>query len=274
MSGFTDLDGKVAVVTGAASGIGRGIAQQLQAAGAQVVIADVEQEALDKAAEEMGVVGIRTDVSNYDSVDALARQVVERFGTVHVLVNNAGVGPLGRIADLSMSDWRWVLDVNLFGVIHGVQAFLPILKGNPEGGYIVNNSSMSGVMSAPKTACYTVSKFGVVALSEVLAMELEEEDSPIGVSVLMPGPTRSQIGSSFRNRSKHADTGLADVKMDELEVLDGIPWKEPTEIGDIVIEGMARGSLYVFTHAQMLETVRSRHRSIEAAADDAITRFG
>lgn len=268
MPSFQSLEGKVAVVTGAAQGMGRGIAERLRDAGAEVVIADVEAETLARTAHELGVFGVRTDVTSFESVQGLADTVVERFGAVHVLVNNAGVGPLGPIADMTIQDWRWVTDVNLFGVIHGVQAFLPLLKANEDGGYIVNTASVSGVVSAPMTAAYAVSKFGVVALSEVLSQELALEGSRVGVSVLLPGPTRTSISTGSRNRPA-GPAGLKDYDMEEMGLFESIPWKEPTQIGDIVIEAMARGELHVFTHTVMLDELRARHRTIEAAASFA-----
>jgi len=273
MAGFSDLSGKVAVVTGGASGMGKGIAEQFKAAGAQVVIADIEQEALDRTANELGVVGIRTDVRSMASVESLAQLVLERFGKVHVVVNNAGVGPFGRISELSTRDWQWVLDVNLYGVIYGIQAFLPYIKNNPEGGHIINTSSVSGLMTAPMTGPYAVSKFGVVAVTEVLAQELQQENSLVGASVLVPGPTRTNIGRSSRNREDAASGGLADFTMEELGLFKIIPWKEPKDIGNIVIDGMTRGDLYIFTHAELLEFVRARNAAIDAAIDAAVARF-
>src|SRR3712207_1554825 len=161
MAGIADLDGKVAVVTGGASGIGLGIARRLAAAGARIVIADVEAAALDAAAQELGAVGVQTDVRHRASVQALADTAVERFGTVNVVVNNAGVGPFGRIADLTEADWRWIVDVNLWGVIHGVSVFLPILQTAPGGGHIVNTASMAGLRPGPNLGAYTVTKYGV-----------------------------------------------------------------------------------------------------------------
>src|SRR5262245_33434334 len=138
MSGLANLSGKIAVVTGGASGIGRGIASRLLAQGMKVVIADIEQSALDSTAAALGVTGIRTDVSSLESVQALAEEVKRRFGTAHLICNNAGVGSVARLADMTAADWQWMLGVNLWGVIHGVQAFLPMLKMNSEGGHIVN----------------------------------------------------------------------------------------------------------------------------------------
>jgi NAD(P)-dependent dehydrogenase (short-subunit alcohol dehydrogenase family) len=158
MSALPDLRGRVAVVTGGASGIGMGIARQLIAEDMQVVIGDIEAGPLRKTADDLGAVGILTDVSDLESVRALARSAAERFGTVHVVCNNAGVGPLAAIADLTMADWHWIIGVNLYGVIHGVQTFLPILQANEDGGHIVNTASMAGLVARPRLGAYSVTK--------------------------------------------------------------------------------------------------------------------
>src|SRR5215207_2645109 len=143
-----DLRGKVAVVTGGASGIGKAMAARFAAEGMSVVIADVEEPALAAAADELGVVGVRTDVSDAASVQALADAAVAQLGTVHLLCNNAGVGGGGRIRDLTLDDWRWIVDVNLWGVIHGIHSFLPLLLANDDGGHIVNTSALAGLSAA------------------------------------------------------------------------------------------------------------------------------
>jgi NAD(P)-dependent dehydrogenase (short-subunit alcohol dehydrogenase family) len=212
MSALPDLRGKAAVVTGGASGIGKGIAARLIAEGMRVIIADIERGALEKTAAELGATAAGVDVSDAGSVAALAERAIAEFGTVHVVCNNACVGPMAPVADLTMADWDWIIGVNLYGVIHGVQTFLPVLKANPDGGHIVNTASMAGLVAPPRMAAYCVTKFGVVALTEVLAAELTAEDSKVGVSVLCPGTVRTNIGASSRNRPQHlAGGGLADV---------------------------------------------------------------
>jgi NAD(P)-dependent dehydrogenase (short-subunit alcohol dehydrogenase family) len=173
MSGLKDLAGKVAVVTGGASGIGRGIASRMIAVGMRVVIADVESAALKETSEQLGVIGVQTDVRDPHALEELASRVLSLHGRIDVLCNNAGVGPLARLADMTHDDWRWMIEVNLWGVINGIQSFLPILRANPDGGHIVNTASIAGLTVGPGIGAYCVTKFGVVALTETLALELE-----------------------------------------------------------------------------------------------------
>ena len=210
MSGLPDLGGKVAVVTGGASGIGKGIATQLVAEGARVIIADIQRDAMAATAAEIGAaLAVHVDVSDPASVDALARQAIETFGAVHVVCNNAGIGPLAPVADLTLDDWRWMIGVNLWGVIHGVHTFLPILKQNRDGGHIVNTASMAGLVAGPRLGAYAAAKYGVVGLTEVLAAELAADNSRVGVSVLCPGTVHTNIGHSSRNRPADLpDAGL------------------------------------------------------------------
>ncbi len=265
MSALPDLRGKIAVVTGGASGIGKGIARQLIAEGMRVVIADVEQATLDQAAAEVGAVGIRTDVSDLQSVRALARTATERFGTVHLVCNNAGIGPMGRIADLTMADWQWVLGVNLYGVIHGVQTFLPILEANSDGGHIVNTASMAGLVTPPRLGAYCVSKFGVVALTEVLAAELAFAGSKVGATVLCPGTVRTNIHSSSRNRPEHlAGGGLADVDISRSDN-PAYRWISPDDAGAVVVRAVKDGDLYALTHPDWYDMVERRHQTIADA---------
>jgi NAD(P)-dependent dehydrogenase (short-subunit alcohol dehydrogenase family) len=265
MSALPDLRGKVAVVTGGASGIGMGIARQLVAEGMQVVIGDIETGPLQKTAGELGALGIRTDVSDLDSVRALARSATERFGTVHVVCNNAGVGPLAAVADLTMADWHWIIGVNLYGIIHGVQTFLPVLAANEDGGHIVNTASMAGLVAPPRLGAYSVTKFGVVALTEVLAAELAQKASKVGVSVLCPGVVRTNIGTSSRNRpARLAGGGLKDVDISR-EENPLYRWISPEEAGAVVVRAIKRGDLYALTHPDWYPMVEQRHRALAAA---------
>jgi NAD(P)-dependent dehydrogenase (short-subunit alcohol dehydrogenase family) len=265
VSGLPELRGKVAVVTGGASGIGKGIATRLVAEGMRVIVADIERDALDKTAAEIGATGLPVDVSDLASVQALADAAVDRFGTVHVVCNNAGIGPMAAIKDLTMDDWHWILGVNLYGVIHGVHTFLPILRANPDGGWIVNTASMAGLVAPPRIGSYAVAKYGVVALSEVLATELAAEGSKVGVSVLCPGTVRTNIGTSSRNRPDSLpDRGLRDVDI-ELEDNPTHRWIGPEDAGAVVVRAIKRGYLYALTHPDWYPQVRARHEAIAAA---------
>lgn len=266
MSALPDLQGRVAVVTGGASGIGKGIARQLKAEGAQVIIADIERDALEKTAAEIGAIGIETDVSEAASVQALAKEALNRFGAVHIVCNNAGIGPMARIADLTLDDWRWMLGVNLWGVIHGIHAFLPILAANPDGGHIVNTASMAGLDAPPRLGAYATCKFGVVGLTEVLAQELVLEGSKVGVSVLCPGTVRTNIGRSSRNRPARlsSEVGFEDIDI-ELEDNPAYRWITPDDAGAVVVRAIKNGYLYALTHPDWYDRVARRHELIAEA---------
>lgn len=198
-----ELKGRVAVVTGGASGIGHALAGAFGAAGMKVVLADIEVEALDNAVADLGrsgveVIGIPTDVSQADSVDELAARAFETFGTAHVICNNAGVAAGGVTWELPAEIWEWVLGVDLWGVIHGIRAFVPRLVEQGEG-HVVNTSSLAGLFSAPGMAPYGAAKHAVVGLSQTLRQDLQLAGSPVGVSVLCPTMTRSRMNESGRN---------------------------------------------------------------------------
>jgi NAD(P)-dependent dehydrogenase (short-subunit alcohol dehydrogenase family) len=265
VSGLPDLAGKVAVVTGGASGIGKGIAAQLVAEGARVVIADIQRDAMEAAAAEIGAAGVLTDVSDPASVDALAAAVLDRYGAVHVICNNAGIGPLAPVADLTLDDWRWMIGVNLWGVIHGVHTFLPILKRNRDGGHVVNTASMAGLVAGPRLGAYAAAKYGVVGLSEVLAAELAADNSRVGVSVLCPGTVHTNIGTSSRNRPADLpDAGFKDIDI-ELEDNPRYRWIYPADAGAVVVRAIKRGDLYALTHPDWYPMVATRHEAIAEA---------
>jgi NAD(P)-dependent dehydrogenase (short-subunit alcohol dehydrogenase family) len=265
MSGLPDLAGKVAVVTGGASGIGKGIAAALAAEGAQVVIADIQRDAMEAAAAEIGAYSVRTDVSDPASVEALAATVLHRYGAVHVVCNNAGIGPLAPVADLTLDDWHWMLGVNLWGVIHGVHTFLPVLKQNRDGGHIVNTASMAGLVAGPRLGAYAAAKYGVVGLTEVLAAELAADNSRVGVSVLCPGTVHTSIGTSSRNRPADLpDAGFKDIDI-ELEDNPRYRWVYPDVAGAVVVRAIKRGDLYALTHPDWYPMVAERHEAIAAA---------
>jgi NAD(P)-dependent dehydrogenase (short-subunit alcohol dehydrogenase family) len=199
-----ELSGRVAVVTGGASGIGFGLATRFVAEGMKVVVADIEQDALDDAvgklqADGADIFGVATDVTDAESVQALADTVMERYGAVHVVCNNAGVGGGGLSWEMPLSTWEWVIGVNLWGVIHGVRAFVPLLLQQPEG-HVVNTASVAGLVAAPFMGPYNASKHAVVGLSETLHHELTFIGANVHVSVLCPGWVNTRIADSERNR--------------------------------------------------------------------------
>src|SRR5215469_10915747 len=196
---------KVAVVTGAASGIGFALAERFAREGMKVVLADVEGDALARAEAELRgrgatVRAVRTDVRQAGEVAALAEQTLAAFGGVHVVCNNAGVVVFKSAWEHTLADWEWVLGVNLWGVIHGVRTFVPIMLRQGTEGHIVNTASMGGLVTGPFFGSYIVSKHGVVALSEVLALELARIGAPVKVSVLCPNVVRTNLMDSARNR--------------------------------------------------------------------------
>ena len=275
MSGLEQLTRKIAVVTGGASGIGKGIAVKLIEAGMQVVIADVEPGALERTAREIGAVPVQTDVSSAESVAALAVETIRQFGAVHVLVNNAGVGSIATVEKMTLSDWKWMIGVNLWGVIHGIDAFLPLLRGNPEGGHLVNTASLGGLATMPEMGGYSVTKFGVVALSETLAIELAAEGSKVGVTVLCPGTVRTNIATSKRNRpGALGEGGLVDYDLENSEYGATVRWIDPEDVGEIVVAAIRRGDLYALTHPEAYPIIAVRHGQIGEAFTTASAALG
>jgi NAD(P)-dependent dehydrogenase (short-subunit alcohol dehydrogenase family) len=261
---MTQIDGAVAVVTGGASGIGRGIAEQLISEGARVAIADIEKVAVEKTAAEIGALPLVADVSRLDDVQSLADSVLAEFGRVDIVVNNAGVGPFGRIADLTIADWRWIIDVNLFGVIHGVHVFLPLLEANPQGGHIVNTSSMAAFTPLPTLGSYAVTKFGVSALTEVLQAELAAAGSRVHATLLAPGSVRTSIAQSSRNRPADSGGALKDAEIG-LEFSNSSRWLEPREVGQVVTRAIVNDDAYALTHPDRWPAVEARFDRIREA---------
>ncbi|GGA64804.1 short-chain type dehydrogenase/reductase [Pseudoclavibacter endophyticus] len=263
---MTDINGKIAIVTGGASGIGRGIAEQLIAEGASVVIADIEQAALDATAAEIGATGVRVDVREIADIERLRDETLDRHGRVDIVVNNAGVGPISRIRDLTLNDWRWMIEVNLFGVINGVHTFLPVLEANADGGHIVNTSSMASLGTTSGVGPYTAAKSGVTGLSEVLDLELREDDSKVRVTVVIPGTVRTNIGTSQRNREGGEQGGLHDVDIAD-DIAAGMRWMTPIEVGRVVTHSIRTNDLYAVTHPDWWYIVEEHQRAIRAAFD-------
>jgi NAD(P)-dependent dehydrogenase (short-subunit alcohol dehydrogenase family) len=261
-----DLTGKVAVVTGGASGIGRAMAVRFTAEGMHVVIADIEAAPLAATAAEIGAVGVYTDVSDADSVAALAEVTIERFGTVHVVCNNAGVGGGGLIKDLTLKDWKWVIDVNLWGVIHGLTSFLPHLLANEDGGHIVNTASIAGLVAGPGIGPYNAAKSAVVAISETLRAELAAESSAVHVSVLCPGYVDTNIFTSQRNRPAalrnerpKVAARAANKDIASSALAQGL---DPTVVAGMVVDAIRAERFWVVTHPEYLPVVAERSAAI------------
>ena len=279
-----NLAGKNAVVTGAASGIGRAVAGRLVEEGMNVVLADVEKPALDIAVDELSggsgrVLGVVTDVSDGDSVDALARQAIDELGSVNLVHNNAGVGGGGMTWDLTTVDWAWVLGVNLWGVIHGIRAFLPHLIESGDG-HVVNTASMAGMVAVPGMGPYNASKFAVVAISETLYRELQMAGHPVGVSVLCPGVVSTRIGESDRNRPESLrNPATAEVADDPQRQLARQAFMDilrtgmdPGEVAGKVVDAVRANRFYIFTH-EMQGAIETRMRNILDGDNPVIAPF-
>ena len=263
-----ELSGKVAVVTGGASGIGKAMATRFGAEGMHVVIADIEEGPLDAAAAELGALGVPTDVTDAASVAALADTTIERFGAVHVVCNNAGVGGGGLIKDLTLKDWKWVIDVSLWGVIHGLHSFLPHLLANPDGGHIVNTASIAGLMAGPGIGPYNAAKYGVVAISETLRAELAAEGSSVGVSVLCPGYVRTNIFTSQRNRPTELrnETKKTTARSANQDIADALLAQglDPAVVAGMVRDAIGTGRFWIVTHPEYLPAISERTAGIVA----------
>ncbi len=249
-----DLAGRVAVVTGAASGIGFAMAERFAAEGMKVVLADIEAPALERAAAALrdkapGLLATRVDVSRAEDVERLAAETYTAFGAAHVVCNNAGVAVLGAVHEHTLADWQWVMGVNLWGVIHGVRSFVPRMLAGGDEGHIVNTASMAGLTTSPYMSVYDVTKHGVVALSESMYKEFEATGAPIGVSVVCPGLIDTNIMRSARNRPEELDEegkagpaaqAFAQALGERLAT--GYP---PSEVASQVVDGIREKRFYV-----------------------------
>jgi NAD(P)-dependent dehydrogenase (short-subunit alcohol dehydrogenase family) len=261
-----ELAGRVAVVTGGASGIGLGLATRFLAEGMKVVVADVEKDALDHAVTTLqgdggvggDVLGVVTDVTDAAQVAALADATMERFGAVHVVCNNAGVGGGGLSWEMPLSTWEWVIGVNLWGVIHGIRSFVPLLLQQPEG-HVVNTASVAGLVAAPFMGPYNASKHAVVGVSETLHHEMAFMGANVGVSVLCPGWVNTRIADSERNRPAHlavdplagadleAQEAQSSVMRDTLQTM--IEQGMPTDVvAGKVLDAIRNEQFWVLTH--------------------------
>ncbi len=266
-----NLQGKVAVVTGAASGIGKATVTALASEGMNVVLADIEAGALEAATAELTdaghkAIGVVTDVSDSASVEALAARTVDEFGAVHLVHLNAGVAAGGAAWTLSEKDWAWVLGVNLWGVIHGIRSFVPRMLEQGQPAHVVATASMAGLTSSAFMAPYNVSKHGVVTLAETLKRDLAMTNAPVGVSVLCPGWVNTGIGNSGRNRPE----GLRDESGPNLlEGGDASPLKavleaglDPADVAAMVVDAVRSDRFYILTHESWQPMVEQRMTDI------------
>src|SRR2546423_9557852 len=261
-----DLSGKTAVVTGSGSGIGRGTALALADAGMSVAGAGIDEAAAQAVAKEVGERGVRgvavkVDVADRASVEQLAEAVYNEFGEVHVLHNNAGVGLFVRLDGMTDADWNWIISINLYGVVNGLQAFVPRMKAQDGETHVVNTASMAGMVTPPLLGAYNATKFAVVAISETLRREMAR--AGMGVSVLCPGGVSTNImTNSLRQRpggsppARDIDLGAGDMRM-----------MAPEDVGRLVRRAIEQNELYIFTHPEMKPGVETRFDRILQAFD-------
>lgn len=273
--------GKTAFITGGASGIGYALAGALAQEGMKIMLADIEPDALATATNNLSARGftargVQCDVADASSVERAAQAAYDAFGKVHVVCNNAGVGGGTGIDNISLDDWRWVIDVNLMGVVHGVRAFLPHLRAHGEGGHIVNTASMAGMQCMMGFSAYSASKYAVVSMSEGLAKQLEPFG--IGVSALCPSFVKTRIGESQRNRQqKYGASRIADPESSEgkfnAQIRQSLQsGRDPAYIASCVVKAIRDNELYVFTHPESNWEVEERFAAIQSAMDKAAAR--
>ena len=271
-----EFNDKIAVVTGGASGIGRALAERCLHEGMKVVLADIEEEALFQTEQKLKATGtdilsVRTDVSRADDVTRLAEKALNAFGAVHLLFNNAGVGAGSTAWKTTNQDWTWTLNVNFWGVLHGIQAFLPIMLAQEEESYIVNTSSIAGLLPYHAGAPYQVSKHAAVALSEKLFYDLGENKGKIKVSVLCPGWVKTRILESERNRPRDLQNTPAEIVITpEMEaaaqefqqaIEHGM---SPGELANQVFQALDKHQFYILTHPEFMPLVKARLEAITA----------
>ena len=272
-----EFAGKTAFVTGGAAGIGLALGRAFAQAGMKVMLADIEADALQAAVKSLqeispDISGTICDVADAASVERAAQASFDAFGRVHVVCNNAGVAAGGGIDHISLDNWRWVIDVNLMGVLHGIKSFLPHIRAHGEGGHIVNTASMAGMQTGLGFSPYGATKFAVVSMSEGLRLQLKPHG--IGVSVLCPSFVRTRIGESGRNRPKRygesrpldpANPAAAMVAEIARQIEAGL---DPATVAERVLEAIRRDELYIFTHPGMRAQAEPRFDAILAAMDN------
>jgi len=263
-----EFEGKVAVVTGAASGIGQALATAFAAEGMKLVLADIEPGPLEETAEQLraggaDVFAVTADVAVASDVDRIGTAAMDVFGAVHVACNNAGVSGGGLTWEIDLETWKWILDVDLWGVIHGVHTFTPLIIASG-GGHVVNTASMAGLTSNPGMGPYNVAKHGVVTLSETMSVELQMTHPEVGISVLCPGWVRTRINESERNRPpleaagelQETDEGLLALKeMVNTWIAEGL---QPAHVASLVVDAIRTNRFYVLTHPEWQGMIRDR----------------
>ncbi len=263
---------RVAVITGAASGIGRGIAERCVREGMKVVLAGINEANLSKVETELRALGgttliVRTDVMNRNDLELLARKTLDTFGAVHLLVNNAGVGAGMSPWDATWNDWEWVISVNLWGVIHGVKVFTPIMLAQNTECHIVNTASLAGLTAGYSSAPYAVTKHAVVALSECLYLALEQRNARVKVSVLCPGNVKTNIMRADRNRPPRFRDETVEIPAHEQAFRDfmnafveaGI---SPLQVADQVFGAIKEERFYILTHPEYTPGIQLRMDSL------------
>ena len=247
-----NFSGKVAVITGGASGIGFALAEAMGAAGAKIVIADIEQTALNKAVgrlrgSSIDCEGVMCDVAKADQVEALAATTYERFGAAHVVCNNAGVVTFKPVWEQTLDDWKWVVDIDLWGVIHGVHAFVGRMLASGEPGHFVNTASVAGLLGFPGISPYVAAKHAVVGLSESMLADFNAHNKPIGVSVLCPGQVRTQIYRSERNRDGYESPAENAAGIESRETI------EPNDVAQMVMQAIRAGTFWILPHERYVD---------------------
>jgi NAD(P)-dependent dehydrogenase (short-subunit alcohol dehydrogenase family) len=263
------LEGKVAFITGGSSGIGFGMAVAFARAGMRVAVSGMRQPHLDEIVEYFAEQGldlypVRLDVTDRDAMERTADEIEHALGPVQLLANNAGIGVTGPVGQARPADWDWMIDVNIKGVVNGVQTFLPRMQAHGGGGHIVNTASMSGILPHPRAAIYIMTKMAVVGLSEALHSELA--GTGIGVSAFCPGPVRSNIGTGAANRpAQYADSGYP--------AMSAAPpvWKslmDNLEVGERVLRGVRHNDMFILTHAEFRDGTQARCDALMASFPD------
>lgn len=269
-----EFKGKVAVITGAASGIGRALAYRSAAEGMKVVLADIEAKALfetEKAIKETGVpaMSLVTDVAREDDINSLAQKSLGTFGSVDYLFNNAGVGGGALTWNSTQADWQWIMGVNLWGIIHAIRTFVPVMLNQTTGGYIINTASQAGLETGPVNGIYSVTKHAVVSLSETLYHEMKMINAPIGVSVLCPGFVLTQICDAERNRPLEFQNPFRlETRSPQAEMVDRMIREavqngiSPEEMAEKTFEAIQKDQFYVFSDSSYKQSLQHRIENI------------